>query len=637
MPDFEQCFSELRSLLQEEEWSATQRQLFWRWIELSSRMNRQVYDQMILPYVSEFSRHFEESVHCCRSIEELELAMELCPHAVFSLRLFEYGMKSSTIDRALDMVSTDRVQALFINGGTYSSAQCERLYDAPHPALRSLTFHNANFEGHSSTHSRAMLVKRLAQAKGLVALESLHMHSGLNPTTVRALISAKAFSRLKHLSLSGELRADGGQAIAEGMSLPNLTSLDLNNCTLGGEGVKRIAKSPWLSTIRTLSLAYNKMGAKGLRALARSPHLTSLKSLVLSGNKIGEKGIKELEYKKVVFELEELDLKDNELGPEAARVLAHTPHLQALTTCLLDDNNITDEGGELLAQACGHGKLRTLSLKHAQLSSATFVALLDAPHFMQLEELYFRDNSLRGYDMEVMHRVKHTSLLKLDLSNCYLGDEGVARMVTAPCLARLESLGLTACDVTVSGASALAASQLKALRVLDLGANRLGAEGVAALVGTHQLSGLRRVNLSRTHMGDQGLKSLVQATHLKHLTHLVLRDNQIFTEGLEALSQAMHWFMLEELDLGHNNMYGHMNILMRYPHLRALNSLFLRDCNLGRQDIELLQGTDELSTLRYLDPGVQEGVNKPSAPSALWDAFVRHSSDYWPYYFRFVL
>ena len=100
----------------------------------------------------------------------------------------------------------------------------------------------------------------------------------------------------------------------------------------------------------------------------------------------------------------------------------------------------------------------------------------------------------------------------LDLDDCCLGDDGVAKALPGP--APIQELLLGENNVSTVGAAAVGALVAQGqCRRLDLGFNMLGYEGVEALME-----------------GCQNPTGLV---------HLSLRDNEIYVDGAKSLAAGL--------------------------------------------------------------------------------------------------
>ena len=111
-------------------------------------------------------------------------------------------------------------------------------------------------------------------------------------------------------------------------------------------------------------------------------------------------------------------------------------------------------------------------------------------------------------------------------------DAGFLRALFAqPAMAHLEQLDLPGVAVGRDGAEALAGATLPSLRVLTLSDSALGDAGAQALAKAlakaTQLTALKVVNLRANDIDDAGAEALLHAPQLSGLERLDLSDNPI--------------------------------------------------------------------------------------------------------------
>jgi uncharacterized protein (TIGR02996 family) len=115
----------------------------------------------------------------------------------------------------------------------------------------------------------------------------------------------------------------------------------------------------------------------------------------------------------------------------------------------------------------------------------------------------------------------------------------------------LESLKVR--EVENGAAHRLAGSPfLPYAHTLDLGDNRLGPAGVAALVRSPAVAHLKTLLLGDNRLGPRGAEALAASPHLAGLTALDLRGNRLGDEGAAHLARAPLLGNLVRLRLGGN-------------------------------------------------------------------------------------
>jgi Ran GTPase-activating protein (RanGAP) involved in mRNA processing and transport len=112
----------------------------------------------------------------------------------------------------------------------------------------------------------------------------------------------------------------------------------------------------------------------------------------------------------------------------------------------------------------------------------------------------------------------NSTLLKIDLSSCALGDDGVSMLAQAlgSRNATLQKLFLGTNSITSTGVSALldAMEQSGHITDLDLQRNRIGNEGASLLarsLGNNALPNLTRLSLSQCGIDDDGFATQISA------------------------------------------------------------------------------------------------------------------------------
>jgi hypothetical protein len=143
-----------------------------------------------------------------------------------------------------------------------------------------------------------------------------------------------------------------------------------------------------------------------------------------------------------------------------------------------------------------------------------------------------------------------TGLRILAIDSQHVGDAGLTALVTGlPALRELSAkdCGVTdaACFVTASGAP---------LARLDLGHNRLGDDGVRALVSAPRSAAVEHLSLASCAIGAPGVRAIVEAPSWRTLAHLDLGWNPLGADGAAELARAtapaaLHTLHLEYADL----------------------------------------------------------------------------------------
>jgi len=197
-------------------------------------------------------------------------------------------------------------------------------------------------------------------------------------------------------------------------------------------------------------------------------------------------------------------------------------------------------------------KKRTVSL-----TPDDFDAALEKKHFAKASD---RKRVATLYRAGFIERFASCSYLWYDCLGW--GDEeamGIAKVLSAGAVPRLEVLNLCGNKIGGKGATALAESLECAplLREVDLERNRIGDKGAIALASA-LLSAplLKELRLNNNKIGDEGVEAIANALpSASSLKYLYLKENAITDHGCNALAAVVpHSPTLKELHLGKNDM-----------------------------------------------------------------------------------
>lgn len=314
---------------------------------------------------------------------------------------------------------------------------------------------------------------------------------------------------------------------------------ELRELTLIGrpfDEVRRLAASPQLATLRVLTVL--GLNADDVSDLVASPHLSGLRALRLASNGLGTAGIDELIQAATLNNLEELDLT----GPGYFEAYYQDPIINA-------------SGMAHLAAWPGLTKVRSLKLTGSDIRSAGLRALLNSPHAVALKDLHLRSARLDGPMIEEFRSARaELQLDTLDLGGNLFRQLGAEHIAEAPCLSALKELRIDQCEIPRPGACRLAlqARFLDDLRLLDVGHNYFGPDGLGSLLERKPQS-LHTLNLANNDLSDKGVKSLAESSASDVLLELDLTRNRLGTDGAQALIQSTHLRKLLVLRLRENN------------------------------------------------------------------------------------
>jgi uncharacterized protein (TIGR02996 family) len=215
------------------------------------------------------------------------------------------------------------------------------------------------------------------------------------------------------------------------------------------------------------------------------------------------------------------------------------PELAALTGLDLCFDHLDSRDAALLA-ACRHlVGLRRLNLNGNPIGDEGVARLGASPSLTGLEAVHLEHCGLGPAAVNTLAASRLTQLRALDLSENFLGDDGVARLTAAPFLVRFAGLDLTAVGMGDTGARRLAESpSVRGLRRLRLGYNGIGDAGATDLVRSPHLAALTALDLNGNAIGDAGAQAVLGAPHLRGLARLELSVNPLSRSMRLRLDQA---------------------------------------------------------------------------------------------------
>jgi uncharacterized protein (TIGR02996 family) len=260
------------------------------------------------------------------------------------------------------------------------------------------------------------------------------------------------------------------------------------------------------------------------------------------------------------------------LDLDGLRVLLASPHLGRLQSLDLSGSGLGPRGAEVLAESPAVANLSMLSLVGAEVNSAAIEWLAASPARERCSILRLRANEVSGWGAAALARF--TSLRVLTLGLNPLGGEGVGALAGSP--------------------------HLTSLAWLDLDQTRPGRDGIAALASSPHLRNLRRLSLEANGLDDEAVELLLTSPHLHRLTHLDLYNNRITDRGVALLAGSSRLGSLRELSLGFNPISAQgAAVLAGAAWLKQLSYLRLDYTRIGEEGRALLR--DQLGGSRCLE------------------------------------
>lgn len=184
-----------------------------------------------------------------------------------------------------------------------------------------------------------------------------------------------------------------------------------------------------------------------------------------------------------------------------------------------------------------------------------------------------------GRAAEVIASAPFTSLSSLNVGR--LTESGIRAIAVSPDLGNLTHLNLLASPIGDRGMVALCRSRLAdSLRSVEFPNTGISDVGVMALAKSPLFGHMHgpRLNLMMNRIGDDGLKALVSSENLLRFRELVLRENVVGDEGVEALAASPFAANLAFLDFWRNRITDRGAFaLAKSPHLNKVVDLSVKE------------------------------------------------------------
>lgn len=433
------------------------------------------------------------------------------------------------------------ITELVLSGNQIGAAGAAALARSPH--LRALSILDL-----SDNRLGSAGAAELAASTALGSLTALNLSAnGVGARGAAAL--AQGSLALQSLDLGdNDVRTEGAAALANGPSLTALRELNLRDNAIGSDGVSSIAVSATLAALTSLDVSGNGIGAGGAAALAWSAAMGRLARLSLARNRLGLEGVELLVAPNRLGQLTALDLSSNEIGARGAMALAGAPFARRLKQLEVADNQLGDAGLAALLGGPYLSGVRRLGLGQNGITAAGLALFGSAP--LELAELSLAANPLgRDGARALGLALSRLGLTGLDVSDCQLTADALAGLIAAapPRLSRLQAAGNLLEQPLATDAAA------PALRYLDVSRCRLGAGGLAALLGFAFARSLDELVADGNAIDDDGLAAVARSLHeLPALTRLRLRDNGLSARLFTTLAATSVSRRLVALDVAEN-------------------------------------------------------------------------------------
>jgi len=393
-------------------------------------------------------------------------------------------------------------------------------------------------------------------------------------------------------------------AVCDNMQkLKDVTSLTLDDCIIDDETAQKVAEVLGQNKLTHLGLKDNDIDSGDCRLLSECIAKNNvLHSLDLSKNFIGNEGAiylaEALERNK---NLTALNIADNDIeeagGIRLGEALLINKTLRVLN---LRDNELELKGCLKFAEALkANSSLVDLDLGHNDIGIAecardalnSLIALSNG-QVEEVKEYKNREGAIFSHQIAEALEMNAT-IVRLDLSNTPIGDEGASRL-------------------------ALAIAHHPSLQHLILGGGLIGDRGATALAQalvTNQV--LKRLDLMSCHIGDAGASQIAEALIVnKTLEELYLNGQNVNDQGATQLALALiKNKTLSILGLANNDFSdaGAIRLAEALKQNQTLKKLDLRSCKIGKEGLRHLQEAEKVNHTVRMDLALNPCFDNPLA------------------------
>ena len=366
--------------------------------------------------------------------------------------------------------------------------------------------------------------------------------------------------------------------------------------------LKQVFASGGLPGLRHLELCFYNCGEYEGIALAKYAGLNSLRSLKLRWSVFSESlwtllGGCESVHGLTRFDADwcRLSLLEALFGPGGPPGLRHL-RLSFGPSAVIDLSCL---------ESSDHANLIDLSLSGGTLAEGTLHRLrgLRSNQLRRLRLWYYPLGDPGAGD--IAGAAPLGGLEDLTLYHGNVGPAGAASLARSPHLRSLLSLDLTGNPLGDSGLAALTDGPWGGLRVLDLAETEITDVGLARLARSPLLESIHILDLSRNkQVTGRGIAELVRSPHVRRLDSLWLAFVAAGEEGARAIAESPHLSGLRVLALTGTEIGAEgASALARSPQLPGLRRLHIADNRLGKKGAEALISSSLLARLSRLDVG----------------------------------
>ncbi|RZF34209.1 hypothetical protein LSTR_LSTR016653 [Laodelphax striatellus] len=362
---------------------------------------------------------------------------------------------------------------------------------------------------------------------------------------------------LKHTQITSiglDVNCESLSMFAPHLQDTNVTSLLLNDCNLGNEGLVCLEDVLKLTKITSIELSSSSLN-NCERLQMFSTFLTSenITSLNLRGSCLGVAGMKCLVNILKNSPITSIDLGENKLNYESLKVFLSSLIDTNVTALYLSGNHLGYDGIEFLVSVLRKTQITILDLNKCNLECNALMNLVMCLHETKIATLDLSGNSICCNIFYLAFVLKKTQITSLGLSDYGYDDYNPIHL-----LRNLKRYGTTM-KINLQNLCILSLCYLgrvlsnSKITCLHLRGNRIEMDGLKlfsqGLVGSQ----ITELDLSKNKIDDCGVFFLSQVLRYTRICSLNLAENNISCEGLKYLAQGLEGSQIEKLNLSYNS------------------------------------------------------------------------------------
>ncbi|MGF1578850.1 MAG: TIGR02996 domain-containing protein [Gemmataceae bacterium] len=274
------------------------------------------------------------------------------------------------------------------------------------------------------------------------------------------IADCRDLANLKHLDLtnSSDLSSSGFQSLARSGNFPKLQQLTLSHNYVANDGIEALAQADFPELVE-LDLEECRIGGLGLRSLCRSNSLPNLRYLCLANNRFGPDQVRYLREWKGPFPVW-LDLSQNPITDDGTKLLTECSHFSELRELYLNHCDLGPWGVHAIAKSENMSRLRTLHLSGNHFDDDVLRALGAFPPMAGLRDIALANSEITDEGLKILCNSRYVQGVKaLDLMETNVTDEGLKHFVESSFASNLTELAISGDNITADGYESIMRSE----------------------------------------------------------------------------------------------------------------------------------------------------------------------------------